>query len=123
MDGKQDRFERPVIILKVFNREMIWILPITSVIKKTYFRYNFSFNQKNQSVIVTQIRTISAKRLRRKIGTISERDFKEMSDCLIKIIKTKPPFGGISEAEAVNEYIVAKSKKLSSGRDVDIKTN
>ncbi len=85
-DGKSDLFERPVLILKVFNSEMIWVMPITSVVKTAAFRYSFIFNNIKQSVVITQLRTISAKRLRRKIGTISELDFDNILRKLREII-------------------------------------
>lgn len=90
-NGKHDFFERPILILKVFNKEMIWILPITSTIKNSPFYYRFQFNNQKQSVVTTQIKTISPKRLRRKIGSISEADFLAITHILIKLIKTKPP--------------------------------
>ena len=96
-DGKPNLFERPVLVLKVFNAEMIWVLPITSVLKEASFRYVFTFNHTKQSVVVTQIRTISTKRLRRKVGTIPEEDFKNIQKKLINIIQNEtPPFGGES---------------------------
>ena len=96
-DDKHEFFERPVLILRVFNKEMIWILPVTSTIKESPFYYDFIFNDLKQSVMITQIRTISSKRLRRKIGTISDLDFKNILEFLIKFIKNEtPPKGGES---------------------------
>ena len=113
-DGKNDKYERPVIIVKVFNKEMIWILPITYIMRNKYFCHNFVFDGMDQSVVITQIKTISAKRLIRKIGSISEQDFEIVLSKLIKIIKTKPPFGGISEAEATNMASVSNEDVLST---------
>lgn len=74
-DGKNDSFERPVLVLKVFNSEMVWILPITSIAKRSPFYYEFVFKDTDQTVSLTQIKTISTKRLRRKIGIIQDKDF------------------------------------------------
>jgi mRNA-degrading endonuclease toxin of MazEF toxin-antitoxin module len=74
-DGKNDSRERPVLILRVFNKEMVWVLPVTSSEKKLPFYYGFDFKNQKQCVALTQIKTISTKRLRRKIGLITEDDF------------------------------------------------
>ena len=104
VNGKNEGFERPGIVLKVFNKDMIWILPITSSVKKSRFYYNFIFNNIEQSVMITQIRTISSKRLKRKIGTISDSDFENILAKMISLVKneTPPVRRGISEAEATN---------------------
>lgn len=91
VNGKDEGFERPGIILKVFNKDMLWILPITSNIKKSRFYYNFIFNNTEQSVMITQIRNISSKRLRRKIGTISDSDFENIVVRLIGLVKNETP--------------------------------
>lgn len=91
VNGKDEGFERPSIILKVFNKDMMWILPITSSIKKSKFYYNFIFNDIEQSVMITQVRTISSKRLKRKIGTISDLDFERISARLISLVKNETP--------------------------------
>jgi len=91
VNGKDEGFERPGIILKVFNKDMMWVLPITSSVKKSKFYYNFIFNNIEQSIMVTQIRTISSKRLRRKIGTISDSDFERILAMLVILVKNETP--------------------------------
>ena len=77
-DGKHKNFERPVLIIKRFNRDILWALPITSKDKKGEFYYKFCFKNQNYCVILSQIRLISSKRLLRKIGMISKEDFKQI---------------------------------------------
>ena len=86
VNGKDEGFERPGIILKVFNKDMLWFLPITSNIRSSKFYYNFIFNNIEQSIMITQMRTISSKRLRRKLGTISDVDFEQISERLIVLL-------------------------------------
>ena len=61
-NGKNDNFERPVLIIKKFNSNMLWVLPLTtkSKVGPNYFKLT---SQNDSSVIFTQIRTISTKRL------------------------------------------------------------
>ena len=91
VNGKDEGFERPGIILKVFNKDMIWVLPITSSVKRFKFYHNFIFNNIEQSVMITQMKTISSKRLRRKIGTISDSDFEKILTILITLVKNETP--------------------------------
>jgi len=74
--GKNELFERPVIILKVYNKETALILPITSKEKlgKYYFKIRFGFT--NSFAVLSQSRTINTRRLSRKIGRLPKSDFR-----------------------------------------------
>lgn len=84
-DGKGKDFLRPVIILRKFNNEIFWGIPLTKAIKpknpKTdKYYYAFSFIPKINSVaILSQIRLIDGKRLSRQIGTMNEVEFIELT--------------------------------------------
>lgn len=93
-NGKNDSFERPVLILKVFNTDMIWCLSITSTIKKPPFYYKLNINDEFRSVVTTQFRTISSKRLLRKVGVVTESDFDEIQRIVISFIKKRNPRTG-----------------------------
>lgn len=77
-DGFGKEFLRPVIILRKFNNEVCCIIPLTKANKrrnKTYY-FSFSFDSKTRSTaILSQIRLVDSKRLKYKIGTMSEEDF------------------------------------------------
>ncbi len=75
-DGKGDLFMRPIIVLRKFNQEIFWGLPLTSTLKssKYYSVVDFGLGKKS-SVILSQIRLIDAKRLSHKIGVVSEEEF------------------------------------------------
>ena len=66
-DGKNKYFLRPILVLKKFNPEILWALPITSSDKKGKYYYQYKYKGKKFSVILSQIRLISSKRLLRKI--------------------------------------------------------
>jgi len=75
-DGKNQKFERPILILKKFNEHLILTVPLTSKVKennKYYFKFNL--NNRASSAIISQIRIISSKRLIRKIDNLSNRNF------------------------------------------------
>lgn len=77
-NGKNDEFERPVLVLKKFNKDMVWVLPITSQSKSNLFHEDFIFRDDTYYIAITQIRTLSTKRFLRKSGMISKSDFERM---------------------------------------------
>jgi len=77
-DGKNENFERPVIIVKVYNKETMLVLPITSKEKNDAFHCRIDTNQKTVWVKLTQSRVISNKRLLRKVDVLGESEFKSL---------------------------------------------
>lgn len=77
-DGKNERFERPVLVLKKFNKNMLWILPMTSKNKKGKYFHSIEYKNKKYAVILSQLRLISSKRLTRKIRRLSKSEFDEI---------------------------------------------
>lgn len=79
-NGKNVNFERPVLILKKFNKEMLWILPMTSKIKKNKYYFKIFYRGRCYSIILSQLRLISNKRLLRKIRLIKTNDFRKIKN-------------------------------------------
>jgi len=79
-DGGGEDFLRPIIILKKFNNEIFWGIPLTHTQKKARYYFGFVFNKNIQSAaILSQIRLIDARRLSHKAGDISEVDFDKLN--------------------------------------------
>jgi mRNA interferase MazF len=87
-DGKNKKFERPVLILKKFNRHLVLIIPLSSKIKEDKFYYYrfLSNDEKFISAMVCQIRLISSKRLIRRMGSASGKDFNEIKSRIRKFL-------------------------------------
>ena len=103
LDGKNENFERPMLIVKKFNSDMVWVLPLTTKGKKNQYYFKLEYETIKSWVILSQIKTISTKRLLRKVGSISENDFKEVILRLQNTLKIESPLmGAFSEAEATN---------------------
>ncbi len=75
-DGKNDNFERPVLVMKVFNKQCFLGIPITNIDKsnKKYY-FLITYNQRKYFLILSQIRLFSVKRLSRKIYKVDSQDF------------------------------------------------
>ena len=74
-DGRGDEFLRPIIILKKFNNEVLWCIPLTKNQKKGKYYFSFKLGDNISTAILSQIRLLDAKRLEYKLGDMSEKDF------------------------------------------------
>lgn len=81
-DGKHEMFERPVLILKKFNHDMLWVLPLTSQDKmdKPQFYFATKYNDEISFIILSQLRLVSGKRLLRKVRTLPFQEFCEVRE-------------------------------------------
>ena len=93
-DGSGEKFMRPVLVLRKFNNEVIWILPLTRTEKtgKYYFRISSVDSVDNAGgrssvAILSQIRLLDAKRLQYKIGVVKEDEFAKIKEALIALLK------------------------------------
>lgn len=98
IDGKHIRFERPALVLRKFNRQMVWVLPTTTRGKDPRFYEKFLFGGKEYFIVLTQPRTVSTKRFVRKIGMISKSDFGKITERFIRFLQANenPLLGGFS---------------------------
>lgn len=90
IDGKNENFERPVVIMKVYNKETMLVLPATGKVKKDKFHLPIEISAINQEtkevykktvyIKLTQARVISNKRLIRKVDVINKKDFRKIQD-------------------------------------------
>ena len=74
-DGKGEISSRPLLILKKYNRNLFFGIPLSTKIKEGSFFFEFMLNDKPSSALLVQGRTYDAKRLENKIGMISQKDF------------------------------------------------
>ena len=77
-NGKNDNFERPILVLKKFNQYVLWALPLTSQEKEGQYYFPTEYNGEKSFVILSQLRLISSKRLLRNIRMIPESEFLEV---------------------------------------------
>ncbi len=93
-DGSGENFMRPILVLKKFNNEIIWGLPLTRTEKTGKYYYPISLvadDDKNDGrpsvVILSQLRLVDAKRLQYKVGTITEVEFLKIKEALVALLK------------------------------------
>lgn len=79
INGKNKNFERPVLVIKVFNNLGVLVAPISSAIKRDKYCINFINNDKEENIInMSQIRSVSTKRFIRKVGSLKNEDFEKV---------------------------------------------
>lgn len=76
-DGKNEKFERPILIIKKFGRDVFWGVPMSTKNKTGEFYHVIGYKDKDYSILLTQLRLMSSKRLIRKLRTLSKDEFRE----------------------------------------------
>lgn len=85
-DGKNEHFERPVLILKKFSHDVFLGIPMTSTKKNHPFYFPYKFHGGEGSFVLSQARILSVKRLQRKIIVVGRGLFSDIKDKFIHII-------------------------------------
>ncbi len=75
-NGSGETFSRPVLIVKKFNNQIFWVVPLSTKQKGFDFYYNFSDqNSQNISVVLAQLRLVSIKRFNRNLYKMPQEHF------------------------------------------------
>ena len=78
-DGKNNNYERPVLILRKFSNDLFIGIPLSTKIKEGEYYINFIDDERLPfSVLLSQTKVISGKRLLRKISKMSRGRFQEV---------------------------------------------
>ncbi len=88
-DGKNQLYERPVLILKKFNSKIVWVLPMSSKIKSGKYYYQIEYGGVIYTVLLSQLKLMSSKRLIRQVQQIKKValvDFRNIKAKLIELI-------------------------------------
>jgi mRNA interferase MazF len=90
-DGKNQDFERPVLIIRKFNKELFWAIPLTSKLKSGEYYHTVNLFGDSRTLIISQVRVLSSRRLLRKLHKISFKKLTEINNRLSLILKTASP--------------------------------
>lgn len=74
-DGKNDLFERPVLVVRKFSKNAAIVFPLTTKGKNGSIFYHKLVSSDNSYVILSQIRLISTKRLLRNMYKLGRGEF------------------------------------------------
>ncbi|MCX6713943.1 MAG: type II toxin-antitoxin system PemK/MazF family toxin [Candidatus Vogelbacteria bacterium] len=86
-DGTGKNFDRPILIIKGFNKNTFTSIALTGRIKKgKYYHYLGKIEDRDSTANLSQIKLIDSKRLIKKMGTLNEKTFKEVQNKLKKML-------------------------------------
>ncbi len=79
-DGKGSNFNRPVLIIRKFNKKIFWGVPLTTQIKEKPHYHKIHFKDQIQCAMLTQLRLWDNKRLMNRMGKLPLEEFKGVKD-------------------------------------------
>ena len=86
-DGTGKNFDRPVIVIRGFNKNTFFGVGLTGKKKSgKYYFYLGKINEQNATAVLSQVRLFDTKRLVRKISTLDASKFEELKSALIKTL-------------------------------------
>jgi mRNA interferase MazF len=77
-DGKNQSFERPVLIIRKINKDLLFVVPLTTKIQDYPDRVNIQHGEHYSQVLLNHAKSISSKRLLRKIGRLNRNSFRKV---------------------------------------------
>ncbi len=89
--GKGEQFLRPVLVFRKINKSTFLSIPLTSKIKEDKYHFVINFKDKENSAMLSQIRTIDAKRLSYKIGSLEKSVFENLEKAFVEFFKLTSP--------------------------------
>ncbi|MCK9368474.1 type II toxin-antitoxin system PemK/MazF family toxin [Candidatus Dojkabacteria bacterium] len=90
IEGKGTKFLRPMIIIRKYSPQLFLGIPLSSKLKNIWSYIPIIINTRKESLLITQSRSISSKRLLHRFGEISEKELRKVKKQLIYIIKNNP---------------------------------
>lgn len=89
MDGKHEYFDRPVLIIRKFNHNIFYGLPLSTKIKNNPYYEQITFQGKNISVLLSHMRLLDKKRLQEKMGQLDTKDFNKVAKKIKNLFRFK----------------------------------
>lgn len=86
-DGTGKNFDRPVVIVRGFNKNTFFVVGLTG--RKKVGKYYFYLGQvdgRDATAVLSQVRLLDSRRLVRKIGMLDEAQFERLKLALIKAL-------------------------------------
>jgi len=82
-DGKNENFDRPILIVKGFSKYQLWGVPLSTTTKRGKYYYPIVVNGNVSAVLLSQLRTLDTRRFISKYGMLNQKDFAEIKSKLI----------------------------------------
>lgn len=90
-DGKHEKFIRPVLVLKKFNKMLFLGVPLSTKIKENQYYFPITVKGETVSVLLSQIKVFSALRIQDKLAELDEKDYNKTLLVLREKLFSPPP--------------------------------
>lgn len=126
-NGGLEDFSRPVLVIRKFNNEMFWIVPLTTKQKPLVFYFNYNDPAGAPvAAILSQLRLVSVSRFRRFLYELPRTQLDEMRATLCELVENRKPAvkrvsSELSESESIvsTGYANSSEKSMSKNGAVD----
>lgn len=85
-DGKGTHYSRPVLVLRKFSSRLFLGVPLTTQVKEKAFYHRIHFHDREQCVMISQVRMWDARRLSSCLGQLPENQFDGIREALKAMI-------------------------------------
>jgi len=85
-NGKNQDYSRPVLVIRKFNDHIFLGVPLTTQIKEKHYYHRIHFKEREQCVMLSQIRLLGSARLTDKMGKLSGQQFEMIRGALKAMI-------------------------------------
>jgi len=86
INGKSDRFSRPVLVVKKFGRYSFWGVPLTTKEHDGSWYVPFEFRNRLEVAAIHQMRNMDVSRLYDKIGQVPNSDLELVRSRIVKLL-------------------------------------
>ena len=88
-NGKNELFSRPVLVLKKFNKNLFWGIPMSTKNKDNKYYIAVNFNDNISSMMISHLRLFDNKRLIKRIGILHKLEYSKIIQKIIDLL-SKP---------------------------------
>ena len=86
-DGTSSQYQRPVLIIRAFNRHVCLIVPLTTSAKKNKYHVSLGMiEDKEAFAIISQLRLIDTKRFTDRLVVIDKKIFEQIKNTVRSLI-------------------------------------
>jgi mRNA interferase MazF len=86
-DGKNRFYNRPVLVIRKFNKFVFYGVPLSTQLKENNkFHFSVEFKDKKIAVLISQMRLFDSKRLTDRLGKFSHSKFNAVREAIKSLI-------------------------------------
>ena len=86
-NGKGQLYNRPVLIVKGFSRELFWGIPLSTTTKRGKYYYAFDIKGKTSVALLSHMKPFDTKRLGNKYGVLEKDELPVIIEKIYQLIR------------------------------------